>query len=509
MRRRRQTHGKWMVAGALILLVANTTDAAVMSTQEFVKSYARWPQLAKAKSRIIVEGRYSSRAGSSIRLQKCEVLFHAASGTRLPTITDRKANIEFSGYLKRSSGRYLFIVERHSTRPSDKQRLTTKRIDLLTASPAKWYELGQQAAKTAKFFDDKELRREADSILLEGVRREKRRLQADDVAGMRTLAERIREFKLGDQHRLELLHDALWIEWRALKKTGLGLDSLLKQTVKDFPGADKPLQALDIKERKSYLDSPGTTYRKAGSDDRPRLQRMFYTAIRLDQIERTAAPDGRNGYEIAKLIETQIPELKQLPDEYRHRELTRESARIARLSQAEMRRLKKRYLDIGDPQAAESTVLKWVQSLAARHRARGPSGLIKTADLYRDELGDRKKEAELLQEAWSQLVEAPLERDREELARRLKLLGWSLRERQWVEGPAPQDRPVSQPVGVTVGMTPDQVRKALNGPPTSKTRIASKDKTTELWIYRDTGLVVQFDHPVGGATTVVKVKGLR
>ena len=500
---------KWMVAASLILCVTDSTHAAVLTTQQFVKTQPRWPQLAKAKSRIIVEGRYGSRAGAAIRLQKCEVLFHAVSGSRLPTVTDRKVNIEFSGYLKRSSGRYLFMVERHSVKQSDKQRLASKRIDLATASPARWYELGQEAAKTADFFEDDELQREAASILKEGIRREQRDLKDDDVAGMRSLAKRIAEFKLDDGHRLELLHDALWIEWRAIKKTESPLTDLLKQTAKDLAGATKPVKSLDEKERTRYLDSPGTTYRKTGPEDRPRLHRIFYTAIQLHGIERKAAPDGRNGYEIAKLIETQIPELKQLPDDFRRRELARETTRIDRLSQAEMRQLAKRYLDIGEPKEAQATVVKWVQGMETRYRTQGPAGLIKAADLYRDELRDRKREAEFLQEAWGQLIEAPLERDREELAKRLKSLGWSLRDEQWVEGPAPEDKPAVQPGGVTVGMTPDQVRKTLNGAPTSKTRIASKDKTTEFWVYRDTGLVVQLDHLVGGAKTVVKVKALR
>ena len=58
-------------------------------------------------------------------------------------------------------------------------------------------------------------------------------------------------------------------------------------------------------------------------------------------------------------------------------------------------------------------------------------------------------------------------------------------------------------------MTPAQVRKVLNGSPTSKTRVAARDKTIEFWVYRDARLVVQLEHRASGSSTVVKVKGLR
>lgn len=494
----------------LVLAVASTVDAAVLSTEEFVALYPKWQQFAKTKTRLVIEGRISSRVGQKIQLQKCEhVIFRTANNTRLPTTIDKKMNLELSGYLKRTNGNYNFVVERHSIPKSDMQRLLAKKRELIAAKPDRWYSLGKKGLHTAEFFEDEELKREAEAILVEGIRREERSLPENDTKALRALADRINSFKLDESHRLELIHDALWIEWQSDRKNNQPLEELIKQVVKDLPGADKPIAVYDEKARIAYLSSPSLTYRKTKSEDRPLLHRFLLITIQLTQIERRANPDGRNGYEIAALIESSLPEFRNRPTEYRRSELKHESSRIDRLSQAEMRQLAKRYLDIGDDDEAKVTVLKWVQSLESRFRTQGPSGIIKSADLYRDELRDRKKEAELLQEAWIKLSGPKLERERNELEKRLQMLDWSRRGQQWVKGMAPDKQHSTQPTGVQIGMTPEQVRKALNGSPTSKTRVASKDKTTELWVYRDAGLVVQLEHPTGGSSTVVKIKGLR
>ncbi|MDB4614105.1 hypothetical protein OAH18_00300 [bacterium] len=496
----------------LTLLVVDQLQASVLSTARFVELKPWWSDLAKNKTRIIVEGRFSSRAASTMRLQNCDVSFQPASGKRLPTTTDRKKNIELSGYLKRSGGRYKFVVERHSVRKSDIERLNDSKLAITDSKADRWYKLGRETAGRAEFFDDDELRLESELILTEAVHREERALKPDDIKGLRALAERVKELNLDDRHRLQLLHNALWVQWRAEKKRDTTLAPMLQQIAADLPGAKDINREFEKATYDLYLRRPSAIYRDASDTKREILHRYFWLSVRLTEIQRTAVPDGKNGYEIARLIETSVPELKDLSNKYRRQQLELESSRLARLSQAEMRQLSQRYQAIGEQQLAQGTVAKWLKLLEQKLRPNGASGLIRMANLYRDELKDKDKEIALLKEAWSLLKGPEANQDRQDLENRLAGLGWSLRNQKWVQGVDQKqaDRAIrNQPGGVEVGMTPTEVLKVLNGQPTSKVRVAAKDTVTELWVYRDSGLVVQFSQSLGSGLTAVNVRALR
>jgi hypothetical protein len=126
------------------------------------------------------------------------------------------------------------------------------------------------------------------------------------------------------------------------------------------------------------------------------------------------------------------------------------------------------------------------------------------ADDYVELLKDDSTAKMLYQDAWLANPKAP------EPTAWLSSHGMVLDGNQWVpKSSAPrvaEDRYAQaiQEGRVTPGMSSDQARAALGARPTSIVRQAARGKVSELWIYRNEGLVVSLVRDTGEATAKVE-----
>ena len=89
---------------------------------------------------------------------------------------------------------------------------------------------------------------------------------------------------------------------------------------------------------------------------------------------------------------------------------------------------------------------------------------------------------------------------------KLLKLGWQPNNGKWVRASNESKRPELVIGNIQIGMKPADVFRIL-GSPTQKTRIASRQSVSEVWLYSDAGLSVVVKRPQGGTAKVIAVSG--
>ena len=208
-----------------------------------------------------------------------------------------------------------------------------------------------------------------------------------------------------------------------------------------------------------------------------------------ERIERSAAPDGRDGFAVAARLTDRVPELADLAAAYRDRELAWRTTRVETATRAEAVDLANLLAAGGEEGAAEQVRRRWLAAREKSLRAEGVNGLIRAAEEYRAVLPDpdagTDQAARLLREAYAAAPPGtPAETG---VAGRLKALGLTRVGERWLtaaEAEAALD-PTERAVlagRVVVGMTAEQVRRALGEPPV-KTTAATAAGVAEAWVY--------------------------
>ena len=477
----------------IMLLVALFAQAAVgddreaISIAEFVEAKSRWDRLVSQPMRL--EGRISLFSNSELRFKKCDMRFVHSSLIRPGGSTK---NVEVGGRIVRKDGKLTFSVTELKLREQDMDLLARKRAVINNSRPDGAYELAAWARRRGDFYDDDELRDASKSLYEEGLTIGHQHLKPGDVAGLRDLAKKAAEFSLGDGLRLQFLHEANRLEWKSEQDADLpNYRRVLDLIRRELPGATSPLPRHRLAIRKEYKRAP-ETYRLASEQNRRLLARAFYLEVATAEIGRAATEDGSNGYEIARRVERELPELTDLADTYRTRELRYLDRRLDRLTRPQVLDLSERYKQRNDPQQAGSVVRRWLELREPRARENGPAELMELGDEYVTLLNDERAAAKLYKLAFERNPQSKTAADW------LRDHGYTLRESTWSKPGERQEDPHETTIAeaiqegrVQVGMTAQQARKALGTKPASVVRMASAGHIEELWVFPDYGITVR------------------
>lgn len=476
-------------AALAVLVCLSVADPArgiePQSIESFVAGKEKWPEFARAELRLKVEGRFSILSRTLLRFEKCDLSFVPAPGSELPRLRPGSRTVEAVGRLDIDrSGRLRFLVEQLRERPSDLEQFRLRQAEIVRRGDEKaWYALGEWASRRAAFYEDEELRAEADSANLQGLRIERQALAADDIEGRLRLAEKARELKLSETVPLELLHEAWRLKWDELRKEPApDHQALLDELSRDLPGSRKPARAGAAQLKEKYRELPLAAYAAADPQQRRVLHRLFYAEVALEMIRADAQPDGRNGDKIARRIEELLPERTALAEQYRDAELNWRLSRVGSATRSDMLALAGEFQRRSQPEKVAETKQSWLAAYTRRMRREGVTGLVRAAEEHVALAGDRDAAVKLLIEAHAL---APESKDAPAALRRL---GYVWKQGTWL----PQDEAAAVPLSpiqqairegrVTRGMTAVQVRQTL-GAPTFVTRVATAGQINDVWSF--------------------------
>ena len=472
----------------MLLSLAPTAFAAesVWSVEHLNSRKAEWEQLTGATLRI--EGRVATHSKGQLRLSKCELAFFATEA-QIRALNGRRT-VEVVGRLKKEDGKVSFDVSQILAVPTDIEQFDSRSIKLRNPRPADWYELGDWAAGRGRFYDDAEIAKKALTAYANGVKLEWRALAANDGEARIELSRKVQQYKLPDDQRMEILHEG----YRALWQTALKAEppdaamwtKLATRLADDLPGSTESLPQFPAELKQRYEKETLTLYRESPAATRKQLHRFFYASVILKSIELAAAPDGRDGDEIAERIERAIPEEQAVAEKYRAKKLDWRLARAAMATRLEIEQLAKDLNSRQQPVRTKQALQTWLQAREGRMREDGSLGLLQLADDHLALLSDETTAASLLKEAHK------LDPSLEEVTKRLEKLGYKLERGAWAKGGAGKpagDVPKTEtaPSGdVAVGMTASALR-TLMGRPESTGRAITGNSLIEVWSYGTPG----------------------
>ncbi len=486
------------VAAALMTLLAASTLCPPLlaqqperptSIQELVAAQPRWDDLLGVTLRV--EGHYTFFSATEIRFVNCDLRFLTVR--EFPRPTGHSKVIEVAGTLVKQKGETVFEVTSMRSRPVDLDVLHHQRGLLAANTPEGWYQLAEWARNRGEFYEDDELKQAADELFESGLAAARRQLPRDDIAGLRALANQALAMKIAPRSIEPLIHDALRAQWKHLQQPQRReVTALLDQIRRELPASQTPLQGDFEALQKQYRESPQTVYQAADEQTRERCQRLLYMDVLLEDIQRDAAPDGRNGEEIAARIERHLPELPPLIAEYREKELMYLSQHLESLSREQLVTFAARLEASGQTEEATQAKRTWLNNRHQQARTEGPRGLMELADETLNLLQGPEDAARLYIEAYELNPDLGIPKDW------LTEHGYYLSGSAWVNsrsGRTADVDPLQRAIRdgqVKPGMTPQQVQAALGGEPSSIIRMASAGKVTEMWIYHAHRVAVQF-----------------
>lgn len=473
--------------GSALPDVASAEDFTSIS--QFNAQSNNWSRLIGRQ--LTLEGRCAALSPERLLMTKCTLIFEFADGVIVPR--SKPKNVIITGRLEQRGSRIVFVVSRFRSRLGDLEQLGTDRSDINVNQPDEWYGLADRTRLRAAFYEDEELDAQAADLYRQGVQAEYRRLPADESAGLIALAERTGRLGLPDRLRMEFLHEAVSREFEtAQSDQSAGFDTAISRALEWLPGARIPLLQFDDETRRqqaAYLEDRCDIYEAAEDDGRPLLERLLYIEAALNKIERDVADDGHNGFEIAERIEESVPELDELPEEYRLREIDWQTENVARTTREEMLVLVDRLEDRDHEARAIDIRRTWLNARSVRLNRAGVSGRLELAEEYLELLGDEKSAVDIYRE----LYESP--EGQTIAANRLQLLGYTFDGEDWRSESLPEnDDELSMAIrngSVRTGMTESDVRAAL-GRPEVTLRIASRGQVVELWVYPGPGISIHF-----------------
>ena len=490
-----------------LLALAPMTLAAesVWSVESLNSRKAEWDQLVGPTIRI--EGRITLHGKGQLRLAKCELVFHA-SEAQLRALNGKRT-VELAGKLKKDDGKVSFEVAQIQVVPTDVEQFESRTVKLRNPRPGEWYELGDWAAGRGRFYDDAELMKKALVAYANGVKIEWRALPADDGEARIRLANKVEEYKLPDEQRMEILHEGYWQLWQTALKAKPPDPAIWSQLATrladDLPGCTQPLPQFPGELKQRYEQKALTLYRESPEATRQQLHRLFYAAVVLKPIVLEAAADGRDGNVIADRIEQAVPEEQALAGKYREKKLAWRLERAATSTRQEIEQLANDYRSRQQPVLARQALQTWLQAREGRMREDGSTGLMQLAEDYLTLLRDETKAASLLKEAHK------LDPAFEDVTRKLESLGYKLERGAWtkeVAGKPAGDTPKPEATstgGIAIGMTASALKART--PPDSISRAITSTGFVEVWCYGIRGnsrLIVHLERigPTGEAKVI-------
>lgn len=483
----RETFVRVLRAGAVCLglVVAQPALGQVLSIQEFLAEEDNWPKHAARSTPLSVEGRASTIAPGVLKLHKCEVTFRAGPGVEFKRPSDDAANLEVSGRLVGTAGKYEFIVETVRVRPGDRAEIDRRQQLLPTDDPRPWYVLADWIDNRAEFYGDRDLAAVALPVRLRGLEIERMKLPAGDAPGLLKLADKAADLKLPDGVRFALLHEAFHVRFRSLEESAAEeWGKLASDLDRALPGCRTPLPADAFPDRaRQYLGDPVAAYRAADSAVRTEFHRVLYAEAVRRELLASRAADGSNLQALAEQAALRLPDLPELAGSLREEYVARQMQDIPRMRTDELLRWIAELEKEGQAERARAVRQRWFDAKVPALEQEGPPGMLRLAELARQLFADPAQAAAWAIKAYNANPRAA------EPAQFLENLGYVLRGGQWTASPA---APKPPPAADDEIKDRQWVRRHY-GTPTSRTRIATRDKVIELWVYAEHGRAIQLE----------------
>lgn len=483
-----------------------TARAADRSIQYFVSQREKWDKLLGVPQTL--EGRISTFNSLSLRFRNCPIPFYYAGKT--PRLDNSVQNVEVTGHLARENGRLLFKITDLEKMPDDLEYFVVEESKIDLTNPREWYSLGDWASNRAEFYNDDELKKQAQEAYRKGVKAEYNQLIVKQPETLLKLADRVREYKLNPQLSRELQHEALVLEWDQLQKQSQADEKPLRnQLLKLFPIAKTPQDKDNPQEREQYLKNQTEIFKQSDEAKQNRLLRWFYAEIVLKGILKNLAKGGSNGFEIAASIAKELPERTDLVQKYQEMQLDFDFNRVDELPRQYVLDLSQEFQKRGDKDKAKQTLANWIESRRKKLDPNDADGRVRLARDLMELTDDKQAAAKVLLRAWE------LNPKSTEASVLLARLGFMLQKDQWLnpeEVKEFRDDPIRRAIRngtVVAGMNRDQVQKVL-GAPTQIGRSISGGKINELWIYGEASsqsLVIQLSRKRrSDELTVVRIR---
>jgi hypothetical protein len=478
-------------AAAFVLACMGTIRAAdALSIEQLVAQKSKWPSFASSGLPMKIEGRYLIFSSKLLRFMKCEDLNFVWHEEEQPFPIDpatlRSRSIEVYGRFALQSEKPIFRVEGVRERPSDAESLNTRKLGIIDAPAAAWYALGDWALERGTFYSDFDLQTEARHLYAEGIKRELATLNDGALDAKIALSHKYEKYGLSDQDRIALLHQAFCERWLAIKQKNLpsadyeGLSDVLSTNLR---GCRTPIDRRSAALVERYRKDPIALYREATTATRLRLNRILYTDIRYAYLQAFAKQKNQDGLQFADAIDREVPELHDKAEKLREQTLDERLAAAATMSRSDVLRLAERFTQRGEPDKALQAKKTWVMAADERRRKEGrPDDLIEAAHEHQTLLEDDDGAAKLLIEAYE------ISPGMKTISEQLDRLGWIRAGGKWLTRaqaaalpPDPSKQAAAE--GNLVGMTREQVQKAMASRPDSVTRVISAGQLNEVWIY--------------------------
>jgi len=501
-----------LIGGMLAAAPASAQDGDAVSVAEFVRQEARWPRMHGTTLKI--EGRRLALNQERLLFKGCDLPFILGEGVRVPNGPNR--SVQVTGTLATRQGKQVFVVSRLKEVPTDAETLADRRGRLPADDASKWFDLADWAQQRGTFYDnDSELLTSAIELRRAGIMIEYRQLELNDIPGLYALSAKVEKLGLPPELRDQLIHDAVRRELKSVKPNDARqLDVVLTHVLNRLPRSGIAIPLPDghdewpepvVELEKKYLANPLETYELATFDDRSLLHRLIYARAQLQRIEMDAAADGSNGFKVAARIEKELPEFKAQIKAYREKEVDWQLTRVAQLTRDELLTLATRLEERGRESRAEEVKREWLTAQEPKLRETGAGGLLDLAQEHIALLNDTAGAARIYME---------LSRDRAGQATasaRLVELGYQFDGNEWKKSsdvaPDGTDGAIRRGI-VRKGMSSEQVRAAF-GPPPSVVKFAVRGQVSELWVYPDHGVAIEFNRRgVEGESTAVQVSEL-
>ncbi len=474
-------NGRWMmtfvVLGVVLPAAAQHASAAPLrsfTVEQFNESYKKW-----VGRDVRVSGRRSSFGPHQIRLLKCDVPFR--SKFRLKKPQKDFTNVQIDGRVMRRGRNYFVQIRGFHVIKSDEQQFESRKSRMNRNSAAEWYDLAKWAEQLGRFYDDAkllELSREANE---RGIDAGRRAARGKDATALKKLAVTAKDFDLPESLQLSLLHEAYVLMRQQAKNQG-DFERAISGVSRDLPGCETPLQKFNTDLRKQYESDPLATYEQTSSGRRKLLHRMLMAELVLASLQSELDKNFANGFEIANNIEQEIPEYRDLAQQYRKQALAARTREVATLSKSEILALKQDYESQQQPKKGAEVFEAWLEVRLRRLDSDDITGLINVADEFADRLDRPDRAAKLLIKADRRNADDP------QIAAKLEQLGYRKKRGKWVSEMADEEEEKSEielamQKGLLIkGMTAVQVRKTL-GVPLKRLRMASQGAISEVWTY--------------------------
>ena len=462
---------------------------ATLTLEEFNSLKPKWPTLDGTTLQI--EGRYSIFSPSQLRMEKCTLNFVFARD--FPSPAGDSKTILIKGRLEKRETKLVFVISDLQPQPSDVDRFRSLKGKVSTNKPEEWYHLADWGSQRAKYYRDDDLKVEAVAAFRQGVLAEQRSLNPLTAADLRRLAQKLSTWSADPALQLEFQHEAFRLEYNAILKDNRGGDGeLLTELKKQLLGTDVPLTPEDEPLRATYLASPLVAFKEGDAAARKKYARAFYVEVLKYRILKDASADGKNGFDIADRIESQLPEYRSLAPMYREKQLAYHLARVGALTRKEMNELIAQLEKRNVPDDLLQLKQRWITEKEKQVDPTSPSALVDVADDYMLILNDRESAIRLYARAYT------ISPGTQAISDWLTEQGLQRHNGQWLakgEVPPEVDNPLAAAVRagtVQPGMTAEQVKSALGVEPTRRTRVATSGHVQEWWLFEDHGLSVQF-----------------